>query len=78
MTDAAMPAPRELLYGDVPLEIFAAAGDEAPWTTLRDAADAIAAGEPSRAIPLLRSVAADEGLEARLRLEAWCGLRSLV
>jgi hypothetical protein len=77
MTDAAMPAPRELLYGDVPLETFAAAGGEAPWTTLRDAARAIAAGEPSRAIPLLRSVAADQGLEARLRLEAWSGLRSL-
>lgn len=68
---------RDTLYGDVPLEEFAAHGTTYPWTSLRDAAHAIKSGDRARATALLRGVATDSSLEARQRLEAWTALRAL-
>lgn len=72
-----MQTSRDVLYGDMPLEAFAAHGTVYPWTTLRDAAHAIKSGDRAKATSLLRRVAADTSLEARLRLEAWTALRAL-
>jgi hypothetical protein len=72
-----MQTSRDGLYGDVPLEEFAAHGTAYPWTSLRDAAHAIKTGDRARATSLLRRVAVDASLEARLRLEAWTALRAL-
>ena len=71
-------AEREALYGEVPLAAFAAAGKAGyPWTSLRTAAAAIAAGDHGRATPLLARVATDTHLEPLMRLEAWTALRQL-
>jgi hypothetical protein len=71
-------AAREALYGEVPLAEFAAGGKAAyPWTPLRAAASAIAAGDHARATPLLVRVATDAHLEPLTRLEAWTALRQL-
>ena len=76
--DDPMAAQRDALYGEVPLATFAANGKTAyPWTSLRAAAAAIAAGDHARATPLLHHVATDAHLEPLLRLEAWTALRAL-
>jgi hypothetical protein len=72
-------AERDALYGEVPLATFAASNGEAvyPWTSLRAAAAAIAAGDHARATPLLHRIATDAHLEPLTRLEAWTALRQL-
>lgn len=69
---------RDALYGQVPLAAYVANGKAGyPWTSLRAAATAIAAGNRARAVPLLHRVAVDARLEPRMRLEAWTALRGL-
>ncbi|MGA2393087.1 MAG: hypothetical protein ABSH03_07045 [Candidatus Lustribacter sp.] len=77
-SDDPASAQRDALYGEVPLGAYAAKGKAAyPWTSLRAAATAIAAGDHTHATSLLHRVATDPHVEPLMRLEAWTALRGL-
>jgi hypothetical protein len=76
------PAPpggalREVLFGDVPLGEWAAAGTGEPWASFRAAAEASTRQDSVAARAALQGVLARPGLESRHYLEAWSGLRAL-
>jgi hypothetical protein len=76
--DDPVAAQRDALYGEVPLAAFVANGKAGyPWTSLRAAAAAVAAGDRGRASSLLHRVATDLHVEPHTRLEAWTALRGL-
>lgn len=72
---------RELLFGDVPLEVWAAgapAGEPAePWTSFEAARDAVDRDDPAAAVAALQRVIGSPDLESRQYLQAWHHLRSL-
>jgi hypothetical protein len=75
--DPPMSDLRETLFGDVPLDRWAAHGDGAPWSSFREATHARANGNDDSARRALEQVIAMQGLESRHYLQAWSALREL-
>jgi hypothetical protein len=73
------PEPRDLLFGDLPLEQWprenTAAGE--PWRAFIEARTRLKAGDKAEAIRILRGIQASVGLESRHYLQAWHFLREL-
>ena len=69
--------PRELLFGDVPLERWGATGDGEPWVSFRAATKAMSLKDQQGAKQALSEVLAQPGLESRHYLEAWTALNAL-
>ena len=76
-----MMAIRELLFGDLPIERWAAVGTRAdssePWALFARAKKAIEEHATSAAIDTLMEITRKPGLEALHYLEAWTALRAL-
>jgi hypothetical protein len=68
---------RELLFGDVPIEDWAGASNEPPWTHFEDAQHAMANADVAAAEAALHAVLDTPGLESRQYLQAWSCLRQL-
>ncbi len=72
--------PRDMLFGDVPLEVWAkdenAASGE-PWVTFIEARKQLASGDKKSAIANLQKITEMPGLEPRHYLQAWNALRPL-
>jgi hypothetical protein len=68
---------RETLFGDMPLDRWAAHGEDAPWSSFREATRARARGKGDDARRALEQVIATQGLESRHYLQAWSALREL-
>ena len=68
---------RELLFGDVAPDQWAANGDGEPWRHFREATEALARGDRSSAQQSLHAVVNTPRLEGRHYVEAWNGLRVL-
>ena len=68
---------RELLFGDVPIEEWAGASNEQPWTHFQDAEHAMAHADVPAAEAALHAVLDTPQLESRQYLQAWSCLRQL-
>jgi hypothetical protein len=72
---------REVLFGDEPLEKVASYAldleDEGPWAWFTTAARQSVEGDTADAIATFQRVLQQSGLEVRLYLQAWHGLRSM-
>lgn len=68
---------RELLFGDVPLETWAASsGSGEPWGSFAQAQQSLARGDRATAVQELQKIVSMPGLESRHYLEAWHALRA--
>ena len=79
LSDASSPSSpiRDTLFGDMPLESWASAGSEAPWSHFARAKRHLDAREKEDAVAALKQVLSTPSLEPRHYLQAWHFLRPL-